>query len=213
MRLFQGCFFITRLAFSRKCGWFIRWRHWFGWFFSCTRIIWVIRRCFWRFIWGRWGQGIRQNFNIFLCRMNTLFFICVFHCGFCSLLIFRNLLLLIHTSAHFSLFLLFFCFFLLFPNSFVFYPSFFLTFNIFLLFPHCIIIKKCVFQLFLSLVYHAHHIRCLWVLIFVRVILKCQFTIGFFRIILCWRLIQTNNMIMQIFTLLFLRLLKNLLTK
>ena len=46
---------------------------------------------------------------------------------------------------------------------------------------------------------------------FVRVRSKSQFTMGSFYIILCWRLIQTKNRIMQIFTLQILRLLNNLL--
>ena len=50
-------------------------------------------------------------------------------------------------------------------------------------------------------------------LIFVRVRSKSHFTIGFFHIILCWRLIKTKNTIMQIFTLQILRVLNNLLNK
>ena len=50
-------------------------------------------------------------------------------------------------------------------------------------------------------------------IICVRVRPKSQFTIGFFHIILCWRLIQTKNMIMQIFTLQILRVFNNLLSK
>ena len=42
---------------------------------------------------------------------------------------------------------------------------------------------------------------------------KSQFTMGFFHIIICWRLIQIKNMIMQILTLLFLRVFNNLLKK
>ena len=42
---------------------------------------------------------------------------------------------------------------------------------------------------------------------------KNHFTIGLFHIMLCWRLIQNKNMIMQIITLLFVRVLKNLLNK
>ena len=145
MRLFQEYFFIIRLVFSRKCGLFIWWRHWFGCFFPCTLIRWVIIRCFQRVIWGQLGRWIRQNFNIFLWRMDTFLFLCVFHCGFCILLIFRNLLLLIHTSVRFSLFLSFSWLFLCFPNLF-------LMLKIFLLFPHFIIITQYVFQPFLSLV-------------------------------------------------------------
>ena len=101
-----------------------------------------------------------------------------------SLLIFRNLLLFIHTSIHFSLFLLFFYYFLWFPNLFVFSPRLFLTLKIFLSFlspPHWIIMTQYVFQYLLSLVYHAKTSRSLWMLIFVRVISKSQFTIGFFK--------------------------------
>ena len=73
------------------------------------------------------------------------------------------------------------------------------------IFPNCIIITKCLFQFFLSLVYHFHHIISLWILIFVRVKSTSQDMIGFFHIILCWRLIQTKNMMMQFITLIFLR--------
>ena len=67
----------------------------------------------------------------------------------CSLLIFRILLLLIHTSVHFSLFLPLFFFFLCFTNSFIFYSSFSLALNILLSFlspPRCIIMTQYVFQ-------------------------------------------------------------------
>ena len=77
------------------------------------------------------------------------------------------------------------------------------------LFPNCIIITQSVLQSFISLVYHTHHCRSLWMLIFIWVISKSQITIGFFHIILCWRLIQTKNMIIQIITLLILRVLDN----
>ena len=100
----------------------------------------------------------------------------------CSLLILRNLLLLIHTSVHLSLFLSFFCFFLCFTNLFVFSPSFFLMLKVFFYFlspHHCIIMTQYVLQSLLSLVYHAKICRSLWILIFVRVILKIQFTMGF----------------------------------
>ena len=53
-----------------------------GWFLSCTWIRWFIRRCFQRVIWWRWGREIRQTSVIFLCRMYTFLFLCVFHCGF-----------------------------------------------------------------------------------------------------------------------------------
>ena len=100
-----------------------------------------------------------------------------------SLLIFSNLFFLIHTSIHFSLFLSFFYFFLCFPNLFVFSPSFFLTLKIFLYLlspPHCIIMMQYIFQSLLSLVYNAKISRSLWMIIFVRVRPKRQFTIGFF---------------------------------
>ena len=102
----------------------------------------------------------------------------------CSLLIFRNLLLFIHTSIHFILFLSLLCFFLCFPNLFVFSPSFYLSLNIFLSLlspPHCIIMAQYVLQSLLSLVYHAKSSRSLWMLIFFRVRLKSQFTIIFFK--------------------------------
>ena len=105
-----------------------------------------------------------------------------------SLLIFRNLLLLIHTSVHFSLFFLFLWFFLYFPNFFVFPPIFFLTLKFFLSFlnhTNCIIMTKCIFLFLISLVYHAKSSRSMWMLIFVRVISKSQFTIGYLQIILC----------------------------
>ena len=198
MRLFQRCFFIIRPAFRLKCEWFIIWRHWFGWFLTCTWIRWVIRRCFWQVIWGLGGQRIIQKIYIILCCMDTLFFLCVFHCGFNSLLIFRNLLLIIHISVHFSLFILFLWFLLLFSNSLLFYTISFLTLNIFLSFlipPHCIIMTQYFFQYLLSLLYHAKTSRSLWIIIFVKVASKSQFTIGIFQIILCCRLIQTKNMI------------------
>ena len=100
-----------------------------------------------------------------------------------SLLIFSNLLLLIHTSVHFSLFLLFFCYLLCFSNSFVFSSSFFLKLMTLLSFlnpPHCIIMTQYVFQSLLSLVYHEKIIRSLSMLIFFRVRPKGQFTIDFF---------------------------------
>ena len=99
------------------------------------------------------------------------------------LLIFRNLLLLIHTSLHISLFLSFFWFFLCFPKLFVYSPSFFLTLKIFFYFlssPHYIVMTQYVFQSLIILVYHTKISRSLWMLIFVRVRLKSQFTIGFF---------------------------------
>ena len=94
------------------------------------------------------------------------------------------LLLLIHTSINFSLFLSFFCFFLRFPNLFVFSPRLFLTLMIFIYFlipPHFIIMTQYVFQSLLSLVYHAKISRSLWMHIFVRARLKSHFTIGFFK--------------------------------
>ena len=130
----------------------------------------------------------------------------------CSLLIFSNLLFLINTIIHFSLSLSCFCFFLCFPNSFVLSPRFFLTLKIFLYLlspPYCIIMTKYVFQSLLSLVYHEKGSRSLWMLLFVRVRFKTQFTIGFFQIILCWRLIQTKSMIMQNSILQILRVLNN----
>ena len=181
MRLFQGCFFIIRPVFSLKRGWFIIRRHWFGSFLSCTWVILFIQKFLQRVIWGRRRQGIRRNFDIFSCCMDTFLFICVFHCGFCSLLIFRTLFILIHTSIHLSLFLLFLCFFLWFTNLFVFSPSFLLKLKIFLSFlipPHFIIMTQYVLQSFRSLVYHAKISRILWMLIFVRLIYKSQFTIG-----------------------------------
>ena len=101
----------------------------------------------------------------------------------CSLFIFSKLLIFICTSVHFSLLISFFWFFLCFPNSFVFSSSFFLMLNIFPSFlspHHCIIMMQYVFQSFLSLIYHAKSSRVLWMLIFVRVRPKSQFTIGFF---------------------------------
>ena len=80
-----------------------------------------------------------------------------------------------------------------------------------LLLPHFVIMTQCVFQFLLRLVYHENHIRSHFMLIFVRVKLTNQVTIGSFCLILCWRLIQTKNMIMQFITLLFLIFLNNLL--
>ena len=106
----------------------------------------------------------------------------------CSLSIFRNWLLLIHTSVHFSVFLLFLCSFLYFTNSFVLYPSFFLTLKILLSFIipfHCIIMTQYVLQYLLSLVYHEKSTTSLWMLIFLMVRLKSQFMICFLQINLC----------------------------
>ena len=110
------------------------------------------------------------------------------------------MLLLIYTSVYFSLFLLFFYFLLCLTNLFVFSPSFLLTLNSFLSFlspSNSIIMTQYIFQSFLRFVYHAKSSRILWMLIFVRVIPKSQFTISFFKIILFWRLIQTKNIIMK----------------
>ena len=106
----------------------------------------------------------------------------------CILLILRNLLIIIHTSVNFRFFISYFCFLLYFPNLYVLFPSLFLTLNILLSFlsPHrCITMTQYTFQYLISLVYHAEIIRSLWMLIFVRVRSKSQFTIGFFQIILC----------------------------
>ena len=132
-RFFQGSFFIIRLVFSWKCGCFIRWRHWFGWYFPSFLIIFFIR----------------QNYNSILCHTDTFFF------------------------------------------------------------PYFTNMMKCAFQLFLSLVYYFHHFSNLWILVFVRVKSKNQGTTGFFHIILCWRLTQIKNVIIQFITFLFLRLSKN----
>ena len=54
-----------------------------------------------------------DEISIYFCAIWTRS--CSFACSiadFCNLLIFKNLLLLIHTSVHLRLFLLFFCFFL-----------------------------------------------------------------------------------------------------
>ena len=161
MRLFQGCFFVIGLVFSRKCGLFIRWSHWFGWYLTSSWIRWFIRQCFQRVIWGR---GFRQNYKSIMCHTDTFFFP---RC--------------IHTDTFFL--------------------------------HHCIIMTECVFQLFLRTVYHLHHIIKLWMPIFVRVKLTSQRTIGFFHIILCWRLIQTKNIIIQFINLRFLRVLNNSLNK
>ena len=102
----------------------------------------------------------------------------------CSLLIYRNFLLFIHTSVHFSLCLSFFYFFFCFPNFFVISPRLFFTLKIFLSFlspPHCTIMTQYAFQSLLRLVFHAKGIWSLWMLILVRVISNIQFTIGFFR--------------------------------
>ena len=98
MRLFQGCFFIIRPTFSLKCVWFIRRQHWVDWFLPFTLIRWVIRKCFQQVIRGR---GIRKNIDIIVCRMDTFLFLCVLHCGFWSLLMFRNFFLLINISVNF----------------------------------------------------------------------------------------------------------------
>ena len=121
----------------------------------------------WDRYWGRGGQGIILKINIISCRMDMLLFRSVFHCGFCSLLIFRNLLLLIHMSFHFSLFISLFWFFLRFTNLFPLSPSFFLTLRIFLSFLsplHCLIKTQYIFQSLLRLLYHAKISRSLWMI-------------------------------------------------
>ena len=133
MRLFLGCFFIIRLLFSRKSGWFIRCHHWFGWYLPYSWTRWFIRTCFKRVILGR---GFRRHNNCILCHMETFLFP---HC------------------THMDTF---------------FFPHFINTDTSF--FPHCIIMTQCVFLLFLILVYHLHHIRNFWMLIFVRVKLTSQ---------------------------------------
>ena len=146
--------------------------------------------------------------------MDMFLFLCVCHCGFCSLLVFRNLLLLIHISVYFRMFLSFFYLFLCFPNSLHFSPRFFLKLKIFLSFvspPHCIIMTQYVFQSLLRLLYRAKSRRSLWMIIFVRVGSKSQFKIVFFQIILCCRLIQTQNTRIQNFTLQTQSVLNNLL--
>ena len=102
-----------------------------------------------------------------------------------SLLICRNVLLLIHISVHFNLFLLFFWFFLWFTNFSLLYPSFLFLLNIFLSFlstPHFSIMMQYVFQSLFSLLYQATISRIPWMLIFVRVGLKRQFKIGFLKL-------------------------------
>ena len=129
-----------------------------------------------------------DKISIYCCALWTSSCSFVCYIAALQLIIFRKLLFFIHISVHFRLFISFFCFFLCFPNSLVFSPRFFLTLKIFLSFlspPHCIIMTQYVFQSLLSLVYHARHSRSLWMLIFVMVILKSPFTIGFFLIILC----------------------------
>ena len=123
---------------------------------SCIWIRWVILRCLRQFICWKRGKGIRQNFDILSCCMDTFLILW----GFSSLLVFRNLYLLIHTSFHFSLFLSLLWFFLWFTYLFVFSPRFFLTLRVFLYFlspPHCIIMTQYVFQYFLRLAYHKKH--------------------------------------------------------
>ena len=50
--------------------------------FLCALTIWVIWQCFQRVIWRGRGQGIRQNFDILLCRMDTFLLLRVLHFGF-----------------------------------------------------------------------------------------------------------------------------------
>ena len=56
-------------------------------------------------------------------------------------------------------------------------------------FPNWIIMTQCVFQLFLSLVYHQHHIRSLWMLIFQGEINKT----GYDRLFSYHPLLKTNS--------------------
>ena len=139
------------------------------WFVPCTWVIWVIWQCLQWVIWWLRRQGIRQNFDILSCYMDTFLFLLRVLLRLWRLLIFRDLLILIHISAHFNLLLSFFCFFSCFPNSFVFSLSYFLTLKIFLFLmspPHCIIMTQYVFQYEPSLVYHATRKRRLWILVF-----------------------------------------------
>ena len=62
-----------------------------------------------------------------------------------------------------------------------------------LFFPHCIVMTQRVFQFFLSLVYLFQHIRNMWMLVFVKLKSMSQGTIGFFHIILYWRLIKNQE--------------------
>ena len=97
MRLFQGCFLITRLAFSLKFGWIIRWQHWFGWIFPCTWIILVIQQFLRQVVWGRWGWGIRKKINIILCHTETFLFS---HCIIITQRVLQFFLRLINHEHH-----------------------------------------------------------------------------------------------------------------
>ena len=115
------------------------------WFLRCTWIRWVIRQFFRRVIWWQRGQGIRQNLDILLLRMDTLLFLCVLHFGFAACWSSRTCCLLLIQASISDFFFFFFCFFLCFPNSFVFSSRLFLMLKIFLSFlspPHCTITTK-----------------------------------------------------------------------
>ena len=149
-----------------------------------TWIIWVIRRSFQWVIWWQRRQVIKQDFDILSWRVDTFLFLRVLHCGFVDCWSWGICWFFIHANVHFSLFLLLLWFFLCFPNFFFFCPSFFLTLKIFFSFlscPHCIILAQYLFQSLLILVYHEKNSRSLCVIFSIRVIIKSQFAIVFFK--------------------------------
>ena len=135
------------------------------WFVSaCSLIRKGTKKCFRQVIWGWRGQGIILKFIIFLCCMDMFLFLCLFHWGFFSLLIFRKLLILIHTSVHFRLFFCCCCCcVLLICLSYIQASSQCWRYSPLL--PHCIIMTQWISQSFLRLIYHAHHSKSLWMLI------------------------------------------------
>ena len=96
MRLCQGYFFIIKLVFSQKCGWSIMTS--LVWLvFPCNWIRRVIRRCFQRGIWVRWGREIRRNFIIILCHKDTFL---LSHCIIMTQYVFQFFLSLVYHENH-----------------------------------------------------------------------------------------------------------------
>ena len=185
-------------------------------FFSCTWIRWFIEQCYQRVIWWQRWQGIRQNFNILPCRMDMFFFISVSHCGFAACWYSGNcsfLFLQASISACFFRSCAYSCTFLI-SSSYLQASSWRWRSS-----------SLSWVLLIASLWRNTHSNPCLASFIMQKSeeACGCLFLSGwdqraslrwsFFQIILCWRLIQTKNIIMQNFTLQIMRVLKNLLNK
>ena len=183
------------------------------WFLPCSRIRWVIWRCFQWVIWWRRWLGIRGNFDLLSCCMEMFLFLCVLYCGFTHCWSSGNscfLFIQASISACFFRYYAYSCAIVI-RSYYLQASSWCWRSSSLSWFLNIIIMTEYVFQSFLRFFYHAKISRRLWMLIFVRVRSKIQFKIGFFHIILCWRLIHTKNTILQNFNLQILRVLKNFL--